>query len=146
MAYTLIQQVRTEVADINVGLPILADSDYEYFLTKQNNNVTRAAIDAARTILLVLSQRGEETIDIFSIKGSKAAEQYRLALQMFLTNPSTNPVLQNARGWVGGVSKEDIAANIDNPDNFLVTVPSHSNHYYTNRLNDINSTTPVKYF
>lgn len=140
MAYTNIQKVRVEVADIDPTLPILSDTDYDYFLIKNNNSITRASIDAARTILLVLSQRGEETIDIFSIKGSKAAEQYRLALQLFLTSPSTNPVLQNAKGWVGGVSNADIIENLNNSDNNLVTVPSESPYVVVMPLN------PPKYF
>jgi hypothetical protein len=126
MAYTIVQQVRLEVADFDPSFPILSDTDYEYFLTKNNNNVTRAAIDAARTILLVLSQRTDESVDIFSIRGGKAAEQYRLSLQMFLRDPTTNPVLQNCQGWVGGISKEDIAANYQNLDNHVVTVPSQN--------------------
>ena len=140
MAYTDIQKVRLSVADIDPTLPILTDTDYEYFLEKNNNSITRASIDAARTILLVLSQRGEETVDIFSIKGSKAAEQYRLALQLFLTSPSTNPVLQNAKGWIGGVSNADIIENLNNSDNNLVTVPSESPYVVVMPLN------PPKYF
>ena len=140
MAYTDIQKVRLSVADIDPTLPILTDTDYEYFLEKNNNSITRASIDAARTILLVLSQRGEETIDIFSIKGSKAAEQYRLALQLFLTSPSTNPVLQNARGWIGGVSNADIIENLNNSDNNPVTAPSESPYAVVMPLN------PPKYF
>ena len=88
----------------------------------------------------MLSQRGEETVDIFSIKGSKAAEQYRLALQLFLTSPSTNPVLQNAKGWIGGVSNADIIENLNNSDNNLVTVPSESPYVAVMPLN------PPKYF
>lgn len=122
--YTDIQKVRLEVADIDPAFPILSDTDYEYFLGKSNNNITRASIDAARTILLVLSQRTDETVDIFSVRGGKAAEQYRLSLQLFLRDPSTNPVLQNCVGWFGGISKADILDNLTNPDNHTVTVPS----------------------
>lgn len=128
MAYTDVQKVRLEVADVDVRFPILKDEDYRYFLSKNNNNITRASIDAARTILLVLSQRTDETVDIFSVRGSKAAEQYRLSLQLFLRDPSTNPVLQNCKGWVGGVSKEDILANLNNTDNNLVTVPGRETY------------------
>lgn len=136
MAYTNIQKVRLEVADIDLSFPILSDADYAYFLEKSNENITRASIDAARTILLVLSQRTDETVDIFSIRGGKAAEQYRLSLQLFLRDPSTNPVLQNVKGWVGGTSYEDIQTNLDNPDNNLIRLPS-----------DYNSTlVPRKYF
>jgi type IV pilus biogenesis protein CpaD/CtpE len=126
VAYSDIQKVRLTVADIDINFPILSDSDYEYFLEKNSNSISRASLDAARTILLVLSQRSDETIDIFSIRGTKIASEYRQSLQLFLKDPSTNPVLQNCKAWFGGVSNSDIAANIANPDNNLVTVPSQS--------------------
>ena len=78
MAYTDIQKVRIEVADLDPGLPLLADDEYAYLLEKNNNSVVRASVDAARIILLKLSQQTDETVSIFSVKGSKAAEQYRL--------------------------------------------------------------------
>lgn len=137
---TDIQKVRLTVADIDPTLPILSDTDYDYFLSKNNNSITRASIDAARTILLVLSQRTDESCDIFSIRGSKTASEYRLALQLFLTSPSTNPVLQNAKGWVGGTSFEDIITNLNNPDNNVVTIPSDSPYDTKSALN------PPKYF
>ena len=140
MAYTNIKQVRLEVADFDPSFPILTDEDYEYFLTKNNNSITRASLDAARTILLVLSQRTDSTVDIFSVRGSKAAEQYRLSLQLFMRDPSTNPVLQNAKGWVGGTSYEDIITNLNNPDNNVVTSPSDSPYDTKSALN------PPKYF
>lgn len=124
MAYTTIQKLRLEVADIDVAFPILSDDDYAYFLEKNNNSLNRAALDAARTILLVLSQRTDETVDIFSIKGKSAAEQYRLSLQMFLRDPNLNPVLNNCQGWVGGVSKSEMLANDLNADNNIVKSPS----------------------
>ena len=140
MSYTTIQQVRLNVADFDPSFPILTDEDYEYFLTKNNNSITRASLDAARTILLVLSQRTDSTVDIFSVRGSKAAEQYRLSLQLFMRDPSTNPVLQNAKGWVGGTSYEDIITNLNNPDNNVVTSPSDSPYDTKSALN------PPKYF
>ena len=140
MAYTNIQKVRLNVADFDPSFPILTDEDYEYFLTKNNNSITRASLDAARTILLVLSQRTDSTVDIFSVRGSKAAEQYRLSLQLFMRDPSTNPVLQNAKGWVGGTSFEDIITNLNNPDNNVVTIPRDSPYDTKSALN------PPKYF
>lgn len=117
---TDIQKVRLNVADIDPALPILQDNDYLYFLEKNNDNINRASLDAARTILLVLSQRPDEQVDIFSIKGKAAAEQYRLSLQMFLRDPNLNPVLNNCKGWVGGVSKSEMLDNNSNLDNNTV--------------------------
>lgn len=140
MAYTDVQKVRLSVGDIDPSLPILSDTDYEYFLEKNNNNITRAGLDAARSVLLVLSQRTDETVDIFSVRGSKAAESYRLALQLFLRDPSMNPVLQNCQGWFGGTSNTDILDNLNNADNNLVTLPSDSPYNINLPLN------PPKYF
>lgn len=127
MALTQIQQVRLEVADFDPAFPILSDEDYSYFLTKNNNSITRTALDAAKTILLVLSQRTDDTVDIFSIKGSKAASEYRLALKMFLSDPNLNPVYNNAQGWVGGISKSEMQANNTNTDNNIILNPYTEN-------------------
>ena len=120
MAYTLIQQVKLEVADLDQAFPLLSDADYDYLLLKHNNSVVRAAVDAARIILLLLSQRTDETVDVFSVRGSKAAEQYRLALELYIKNPQLNPLYNNLKGYVGGVSISDMEANNANCDNNIV--------------------------
>ena len=126
MAYTLIQQVKLEVADLDQAFPLLSDADYDYLLLKHNNSVVRAAVDAARIILLLLSQRTDETVDVFSVRGSKAAEQYRLALELYIKNPQLNPLYNNLKGYVGGVSISDMDANNANLDNNIVQSPSDS--------------------
>ena len=126
MAYTLIQQVKLEVADLDQAFPLLSDADYDYLLLKHNNSVVRAAVDAARIILLLLSQRTDETVDVFSVRGSKAAEQYRLALELYIKNPQLNPLYNNLQGYFGGVSISDMDANNANLDNNIVQSPSDS--------------------
>ena len=124
MAFTDIQKVRLTVADTDLSLPFLQDDSYEYFLEKNNNSINRASIDAAKTILLMLAQRTSSTVDILSVTGqAKAAEQYRLALQMFLKSPDLNPVLNNCQGYAGGISLSDMQANNDAIDNNIVTTP-----------------------
>lgn len=120
MALTDLQKIRYELGDTDVAFPLMSDSEYEYFLEKNSYNLNRTCLDAARVILFKLAQRGEDTVDIFTIKGSKAAEQYRLALQMYIKDPNLNPVLQNVRGYVGGVSKSDMEANDAIADNNVV--------------------------
>lgn len=117
MALTPVQEVRLIVQDNTPGLYILSDDEIEYFITKNNDNITRASISAAQAILMNLSMRGDETVDIFSIRGSKAASEFRLALQMFLRDPSTNPFIQNIQGYAGGISKADMLANDLTTDN-----------------------------
>lgn len=120
MALTSIQQVRLLVQDNEPGLYLLQDDEITFLIERNFNSVDKASIEAARLILFKLAQRGDETVDIFSIKGRGAAEQYRLALQMFLKDPNLNPVLQNVRGYVGGVSKSDMESNDANSDNNVV--------------------------
>lgn len=130
MAYTLIQQVKLEVADLDPSFPLLSDSDYEYLLLKHNNSVVRAAIDAARIILLMLSQRTDETVSIFSVRGSKAADQYRLALELYIKNPQLNPLYNNLKGYFGGVSLSDMQANNADLDNNIVENPGKTEQLY----------------
>lgn len=136
MAYTDIQKVRIEVADLDPGLPLLADDEYTYLLEKNNNSVVRASVDAARIILLKLSQQTDETVSIFSIRGSKAAEQYRLALELYIKNPQLNPLYNNLQGYFGGISVSDMQKNNTNCDNNIVVSPSESDELvYTGPFN-----------
>lgn len=124
MALTPIQQVRLLVQDSEPGLYILADDEIEFLLERNANSVNATSLEAARLVLFKLAQRTDSTVDIFSIKGSKQAEQYRLALQLYLRDPNLNPVLNNVRGYVGGVSKSDMESNNANSDNNLAPNPS----------------------
>ena len=131
MAYTDIQKVRIEVADLDPGFPLLADDEYSYLLEKNNNSIVRASVDAARIILLKLSQQTDETVSIFSIRGSKAAEQYRLALELYIKNPQLNPLYNNLQGYFGGVSLSDMSANNSNADNNIVENPGSTNQLFS---------------
>lgn len=125
MALSLIQQVRLLIQDNNVSFPFLSDDEITYFLEKNSNNVNRSALDCAKVVLLQLSMRStSETVDLFSISGGhRAAEQYRMALELFLRNPSLNPIYQGLNGYASGISVTDIQANIDNADNNAVITP-----------------------
>jgi hypothetical protein len=112
MALTPIQQVKLQVGDMDINFPLLSDDSYNYFLEKNLNNITRASLDAARSILLILAQRTSESVDIFTVTGGhKSAEQYRLALQLFLKSPELNPVMTSAVIYAGGISKSDMSTN-----------------------------------
>jgi len=123
MALNLIQIIRLNIQDTVAGLYILSDAEIEYFLQKNENNINRTSLDCARVILLNLSMRGDSTVDILSIKGSKASSEYRMSLQMFLRDPNMNPVLTNCQGYAGGISISDMQANVDNPDNNYARTP-----------------------
>lgn len=116
------QAVRLLIQDNTPGLYIVSDDEIDFFLERNSGSVNRAAIEAAKVVLLNLSMRGDQQVDIFSIKGRGAAEQYRLALQLFIRDPNLNPVLQNCQGWVGGISKTEMDLNDANIDNNVVPV------------------------
>lgn len=128
MALTDIQKVRIEVQDVDTALPFLPDSTYEYFLEKNNNSIRKASLDAARAILYYLSIRSQsEVVDVLSVTGGhKAAEQYRLALQLYLRDPSLNPVFTSVQGYAGGISNSDYESNLANTDNKHVTTPQEA--------------------
>lgn len=131
----MITAVRLEVADNDPALPILSDDEITYLLNKQNESIRKASLDAARIILLKLSQVGDEVVGMMSVKGSKVAEQYRLSLELYLKNPNLNPILGGLVTWtdndgieqnpifVGGVSVSDMKRNVLNTDNNYVPQP-----------------------
>lgn len=122
---TQIEAVRIEIGDdAGPGLAILSDQTIDYFLSKNGNSVARASMDAARAILMRLAQQGNEQVDVLSLGGSKVAEQYRLALELYLRNPLMNPILSTIRGYAGGISVSDIASNNANLDNNIVQSPN----------------------
>lgn len=123
MALSSIEQVRFLIQDNTPGLYLISDEEIYFLLQRNNNNVDRTALEAAKVILLSLSMRGDQTVDIFSVKGSKAAEQYRMALQLFVKSPDLNPILKTVQGWVGGISKTEMQLNDSNTDNNTVDTP-----------------------
>ncbi len=125
MALTNIQQVRLLVQDNTPGLYIVSDDEITFFLERNSNNINRTSLEVAKVILLNLSMRGDHTVDIFNIRGSKASEQYRLALELFLKDPQLNPILTSAQGYFGNISLTDMQANVDTLDNNIVSAPSN---------------------
>ena len=120
----MISACRTEVGDVVIELPILADSEYTYFLTKNSENIRRASLDAAKTILLKISLNSKDSVvDVLSIKTSMQADQYRKALQLYIKSPELNGMYSTVSAWAGGISKSDMQANVDNLDNNTVLPP-----------------------
>lgn len=119
-----IHALRIELGDTSAEFPIMSDEEYNYFLSKHDWSIRRAAMDAAKSIMLKLSMRTDETVDIFSIKGSSAAKNYMQALQMFIKNPDLNSMYDKVQGYAGGISKSDMQANDSNLDNNIVNQPT----------------------
>jgi hypothetical protein len=121
----MIMQVRYEVQDVDVALPILDDAVYEYILTKNAENIARSSIDAARMILQRLSlTASKNTVDIFSIDSTVSAKQYKEALLLYIKDPNLNPLYQNLTGSFGGISKSEMQENDDTSDNNLIPKPN----------------------
>ena len=117
-----IHAVRIELGDTS-ELPVMSDEEINYFLSKNNWNIQRTCLDVAKSMLLKLSMVSDQTVDIFSIRGSAAAKQYMQALKMYITDPNLNQALQNLQGYAGGISKSDMQANDANLDNNIVKDP-----------------------
>ena len=109
----MISAVRMEVGDLSVELPFLTDDVYTYFLTKNNENIRRSSLDAARVILLNLSiNSNDRTVDVLSIKNSKAAEAYREALRLFVTNPNLNSMYAYLTAYGSGIDRNEMLTNV----------------------------------
>lgn len=127
ISFTDIQKVRMEVQDMEPGFYLLSDEEIQYFLDKNNSSIVRSSLDAAKSLLFKLSiNSSDSTVDIFSVKGSKAAEMYREALKLYIKDQTLNPMLSNVSGYVGGVSISDMQANDYNLDNNIVVQPSNN--------------------
>lgn len=125
-----IHAMRIELGDTSPEFPIMTDDEYNYFLSKHDWNIRRASMDAAKSIMLKLSMRTDETVDIFSIKGSSAAKNYMQALQMYIKNPDLNTLYDKVQGYAGGISKADMLANDSNLDNNIVKDPKAETFTY----------------
>jgi len=122
---TPIQEVRLQVGDLDPSLPVLTDDVYQYFLDRNSGSVRKSALEAARTILLRLSMVSDETVDIFTVKGSRTAAEYRLSLNMFLKSPDLNPVFSTSDIYAGGISRQEILENVLAPDTNYVINPGN---------------------
>ena len=143
----MINAVRIEIADTDPVLRYLSDEEITYFLSSNYGSIAKASVKAAYVICMKLAQGGDEVAGILSIKGSKASEQYRMALESYIKSPSTNPILNgfgsytddsgkvNNPLYAGGVSKSDMRANKDNLDNNYIPDPIYEKSQNGIRIN-----------
>ena len=123
MALTDIEKLKLEIGLVNEASNILSDEEITYFLEKNNNSVRKAALDAAKTVLFVLSQLvHERSGSELEIWGHTWFENYMKTLQMYLNDPNYSIALENAKAYAGGISVSDIRNNINNTDNLVVDV------------------------
>jgi len=120
MTFTPVQQLRLEIALIGEAESLLSDEEVQYFLDKNNGSVKRASLDAAKTVLFILSQFTHERVDSLEIWNHTWFENYMKSLQLYLNNPNFSINIDSAKAYAGGISKTDIRSNVDNLDNFTV--------------------------
>ena len=122
MTLNPIQQIRLEIALIGDAENLLSEEELQYFLDKHNGSVRRASLDAAKTVLFILSTRVHEKIEMLEIWGHTWFENYMKTLQMYINDPNYSIALENAKAYAGGISVSDIRSNINNPDNLALDV------------------------
>ncbi len=127
MSLSPVQQIRLLIQDVTPGLYIISDVELEFLLERNNNNVNRASVEAARIVLFNLSvNSADSVVDIFSIRGSQAAKAYMEALKLYIRDPNLNQIGNNIQGYASGISLEDMQANDANADNNIFVPPSNS--------------------
>jgi hypothetical protein len=123
MALTDVQKVELEIGLSSFEPPILTQEELEYFLEKNNGSIRRAAVDAAKTVLFIISQYVKEKTAIeLEISGNQWFTQYMQVLKMYISDPNYSIAIQGATPFAGGISKQDAYDNITNVDNITVNV------------------------
>ena len=123
MSLTDIQKLKLEVGLLAEASDILSDEELTYFLEKNNNSIRKAGLDAAKTVLFVLSQLiHERSGNELEVWGHTWFENYMQTLKLYLNDPNYSIALNAAKAYAGGISKTDIRNNIDNPDNLALDV------------------------
>ena len=138
MALSPVQQIRLMIQDNTPGLYIISDEELEFLLERNNDNVNRASVEAARIVLFNLSMRNDESVDVFSIRSSQSAKAYMEALKLYIRDPNLNQIGNNIQGYASGISLEDMQANDANADNNIFVnptnspydIPSNTNNYF----------------
>ena len=116
------------VVDVDISIPkdgvaITSTNTFKDVFEKNNNSIRKASLDAAKTVLFVLSQLVHERSGAeLEIWGHTWFENYMKTLQMYINDPNYSIDLENAKAYAGGISVSDIRNNINNPDNLAVDV------------------------
>lgn len=120
MAYTgdplnnPIDALRLSVGDIWPDISLLQDSDYEYFLVKNKNNHTMAMLEAAKTLLFVLSRFSRERTGDIEVYGDSWFKNFKSALEELIKNPNISMFVPVP--YAGGISKSDMFKYTSDPD------------------------------
>lgn len=124
MSLTDIQKVKLEIGLTSAAfdIPPVSDAEIQYFLDKNSGSIRRASLDAAKTLLFILSSKVHERVDELEIWGDQAARNYMDALKMYINNPNYSIANNSALPYAGGISKSEITANLNDSDAQVVKV------------------------
>lgn len=114
-----IDRLRLIVGDTMTEIEYLSDQTYQYLLTKYSGNETPAALEAARYILGSLAKYSRQRTGDIEVYGAEMFKNYRDFLIELIRNPQM--LLDRAQVYAGGISKSDMKAHDNNPDNLSPT-------------------------
>lgn len=122
---TPIKALKLEIGLLGEAESLLSDAEIQYFLDKNNGSVRRASLDAAKTVLFILAQNvREKTALELELYNQQWYEQYANTLKMYIKDPNYSIAINGAMPYAGGISVEDVQANINNLDTISVSVDS----------------------
>lgn len=124
-ATNAVDRIRLNVGDIWADMEWLHDEDYQYFIDKNNGSENRATLDAARTLLFVLTRFTRERTGDIEVYGGDIFNNYFKALQLILKDP--NIAISVAIPYAGGIDRVDMQMNrMDHRNNSVVIATERS--------------------
>ena len=139
MALDAVSAIKLEIGLVGSAEGILSDAELQYFLDKNNQSVKKAALDAAKTVLFILSQLTHTKASELESWDHDWFNNYYKTLQMYLNDPNFSFAINSAMPYAGGISVADIRANVENYDNLVVDVdagiPTDGDASCTNNTN-----------
>lgn len=106
-------RIRLIIGDTDVDEEGLTDEVIQYVLDK-NTKETTSAIECLKFLVAQYANRVTEKVGGLFVKESEKFEQYNKLLNLYTKDPSTALVAFSA--YAGGISKQDILDNANNPD------------------------------
>lgn len=111
-----IDRMRLLIGDIDPDLPLVEDQWYAYYLSQNNNNEKKTAIQVAKNILAQYTGYSREREGMVEVYGNEIFNQYLRWLKDLLSDSSLG-LLSAPMPYAGGISQSDFCANNANTDN-----------------------------
>lgn len=146
MAYTgnpltnPVDELRLKLGDIDPDFPLMEDTEYQYFITKNGADQIQALLSAAQSLLFYISRYTRERTGMIEVYGAEAFQNYLDAYKQLVKNPNGISGL-NPIPFYGGISKADIRAN---RADFDVVNPAFYRGQTNNRPTDLDRKTQIE--